>query len=115
MVTKYFLSLSPCSLKYIFCLQKKRSLASHLSGYDPSKTKDTSDQRSKLIPETTEETASLEEHNLDSPCSRTSLTTEICSSSDALMNSDVVKFSRSSEVQHKNVKFLVPVIHRSRI
>lgn len=109
------LNLSPCSLEYNIYLQKKRSLASHLSGYDPSKIKGTSDSRSELLPETTKETTSLEEHNLDeSPCSRTVLTTETYSG-DALVNSDAMTFSRLSEVQHKNMKFLVPVVHRSRV
>lgn len=75
--------------------------------------KDTSDQKSDKFPEIVEETVSLKEHNLDSACSKTT-NKETCSS-DALMDPDAVKFSRLSEIQQKNMKFLVPVVHRSRI
>lgn len=62
-----------------------------------------------------DESVTPEEHNLGSMCRKTTDRETTISGDAALVDSSAVKFSCLSRVQQKNMKFLVPVVHRSRI
>ena len=106
----------PCSFECIFCLQRKRSLASHLSGYNPSKLYNTSSQKPDSSPEIIKEGITRKEHDDQDSAVRSKTISEETGSSDAaLRGSDIVTFSRLSKLQLTSMKFLVPVVHRTRI
>ena len=95
-----------CSFALIFCLQRKRSLASHLSGYSPSHVKDSFDRRSSDVDEETTE----EQQNLDTPCSGASEGN--CNYGVVVERSDSISVNSSSclsDIGLKNFKCLVPV------
>lgn len=101
-----------CSLECIFYLQRKRSLASHLSGYNPIKLHSTSNQKPDNSPE--EGIICKERDQSSAACSKT-ISEEIASGDAAVRDSDAVTFSRLSKLQLTSMKFLVPVVHRTRI
>jgi hypothetical protein len=92
-------------------LQKKRSLASHLSGYNPSKLNDISDQKPNNSPDEITEDRKEHDDQDHAMCSKT--TNKETGGSDAALRDSGV--SRLSKLQLKSMKFLVPVVHRSRI
>lgn len=96
-------------------MQRKRSLTSHLSGYNPSKLHNTSDQKPDNSPEIIEEGITRKEHDQDSAVRSKTISEETGSVDAALRDSDAVTFSRLSKLQLTSMKFLVPVVHRTRI